>query len=112
MGLLAGLLDKAIDVYQKLPTKDTSGGQVPGFALVPSLTSLPASIQPKRGKAQIALGQRQVFLTHSVYMESDYGIKRGWKLVDPDTNQSFIVHGIEDMGGQGEAFRFECLLET
>ena len=110
---LDGLLDTAlIDVYQKAPTKDTSGGQVPGFQLVTNLTNLPASIQPTTGQPVQTLGQRQVFLSHWIFMNSNYGIQRGWKLQNTVTGESYVVHAIVDMGGQGEAYRFDCVQET
>lgn len=106
------LLNAAVDVYQKNPTKDHSGGQVPGFTAVATLQGLPACIQPKRGTAQITLGQRQVFLTHAIYLESDYGIQRGWKLQNSATGVTYVVHAIIDMGGQARCWRFDCVQET
>lgn len=109
---LENLLNANIDVYSKNPSKDTSGGQLPQFSPVSGLCGLPACIQPKTGNAPISLGQRQVFLTHSIYTTSNYGVERGWKLVNPATGHSYIVHAIVDMGGQDRAFRFDCTLET
>lgn len=106
------LLNSRVNVFRKNPIKDTSGGQLPQFSCVANLVNLPACIQPKTGSAPISLGQRQVFLTHSIYTSSDYGVERGWKLVNPTTGHSYIVHGIVDMGGQTRCFRFDCTLET
>ena len=109
---LDSLLNALVDVYNKTPTQDSSGGQIPGFAPVVGLTGLPACIQPRRGSAPIALGQRQVFLSDAIYMSSNYGIQRGWKLVNSLTGQSYVVHAIVDMGGQGLAYRFDVIEET
>lgn len=112
MGILDGLLNASISVWRKSPTKDASGGQVPGFAPVAELQGLPCSIQPKRGQAQVTLGQRQVFLTHHIYLDQDYGLVRGDKVVNDATGVSYIFFAILDMAGQGEAFRYDVIQET
>lgn len=104
----------SVSIYTKAPTKDASGGQVSNFT--PSsnaaFLNLPCSIQPHHGSTRVTLGQRQVFLSHNIYLPSNPGILRGMKAVNDVTGESYLIHGVVDMGGQGSAFRLEVTLET
>lgn len=108
---LATLLNDSVTVQRKSPTRDTSGGQVEAFAAVAALSNLQAAVQPYRGEARRSIGQRQVFVTHHVYLLTD-GVLRGDKLVNDATGDSYLVLGFFDEGGKGRLWRAECSLET
>lgn len=109
---LASLMNTTINIQRKNPARDSSGGQIEQFADVPTLIGIPAQIQDKRGKAMRVLGQREVYLTHFVYLSQPYDIRRGDRVLQPSTGKVFLVHGFEDMAGQGRAWRIECSEQT
>lgn len=108
------LLNTVISVQRRSSAKDSSGGQAAGgaYVSVPEMTNLPALVQPTRGKAMRATGQRQVFLTHQIYLDEYAPIARGDRIHHPATSRYFTVHGFEDMGGVGRVWRIECTEET
>lgn len=101
-------MNTAVTVERKVPTRDVSGGPVENFEPVVGLTDLPACVQPRRGRAFPANAQRQVAVTHVVYMLDASAVLRGDRLYQPSTGKRFLTHGPEDMGGQGRCWRVEC----
>lgn len=108
------LLNTTITIQRRSSTKDSSGGQSSGggYVAVTLLTNIPALIQPLSGRAQRVTAQRQVFVSHNIYLNAFYDILRGDRVYHPDTGKYFTVRGFEDMGGQGRVWRIECDLET
>lgn len=108
------LMNTTVTVQRRGSTKDSSGGQAAGgsFSPVAGMVGIPALVQPTHGKAMRATGQRQVFLSHHIYLSEQYAVQRGDRILHPDTGRYFIVHGFEDMGGQGRVWRVECVEET
>lgn len=109
---LASLMNTSVAVQRKTATRDSSGGQVENFATVDGLDSLPALIQPTDGKAQRTLGQRQVFLSHHIYLASRYDVRRGDRLYEAANDRYFLVHGFENMAGQSRGWRVDCVEQT
>jgi head-tail adaptor len=105
----AHLLTDTISVYRPGPTKDESGGRVSNFTLVHQ--DIPASVQEWDGEAIRTLGQRQVFMTHAVYLADSYQILRGDKIRTSD-GRTLIVHGIANMGGRNMCWEIQCREET
>jgi len=108
------LMNTTVTVQRRSSTKDGSGGQAAGgaYVAVPGLAGLPALIQPTTGKAMRATAQRQVFLSHHIYLSERYAISRGDRVMHDDSGRYFTVHGFEDMAGQGRVWRLECVEET
>jgi hypothetical protein len=102
------LLNTVVTVKRKSPSKDRSGGQVENFQPVPGLEDLPANIQPHHGRPVMAQAQRQVVITHMVYLQDGSEIRRGDLLFEAATGRSFLTHGAEDMAGRHEAWRVGC----
>lgn len=111
---LDALLTDAVAVQRRSSTKDGSGGQAAGgsYVTVPELSSLPCLIQPLTGKAMRSAGERQVILTHHVYLDAPYDVRRGDRLYEAAKSRYFTVHGFEDMGGQRRVWRVECVEKT
>lgn len=107
---LSALMNTTINIRRKSATRDTSGGQVENFNDV--LVGLPALIQDRHGKAARMLGQRQVLVTHVIYLTKGYNILRGDVAHEPASGRTFFVHGFENMGGQSQAWRLETVEET
>ena len=115
MGYLGDLLRHTIVFQRKAPSRDASGGAVENYVDIPGLGSIPALIQPNRGQAQRNLGQRQVIISHDVYIDDSSAVaaaRRGDRIYHAETGRYFLPRGVEDMGGQGQAWRIECSLET
>ncbi len=110
--MIPHLLHDLVSVERKSPTKDAAGGAVEGFSPVSGLESLPCSIQPLEGAAKRTLGQRQVFVTHAVYFDQDYGLVRGDRLLNLTTGKYLLVHGVVDQAGQHLVWEVQCREET
>lgn len=102
------LLNTLVTVERKSPSRDASGGQVENFTAVPALEEIPALVQPRHGIARAGLGQRLVNVTHAIYVLDASLIVRGDRIHQPSTGKRFVVHGVEDMAGQGRCWRIEC----
>ncbi len=110
--MLEDLMNTTVTIERKSSTKDTSGSPVATWQAVADLDNIPALIQPKHGHAMKLFGQRQVFLTHYIYLAQKYDIRRGDRVSHRETGHYFTVHGFEDMAGQTSAWRIECVQET
>lgn len=110
----ADLMNTTISVQRRSSTKDGSGGQASGgaYVAVAAMTDIPALIQPTTGKAMRQAAQRQVFVSHHIYLSESYPVTRGDRIYHASTSRYFTVHGFEDMGGQGRVWRIECVQET
>jgi hypothetical protein len=101
-----------VDVLRPRFGHDQAGGSKQDFEPVVNLCNLAASIQPIHGNAVRMLGQRQVILTHHIYLFSLPSINRGDLLYCQATQKSYLVHGVEDMGGRGQVWQVEAKLIT
>lgn len=107
--LFESLLNTKVNVRRKpaTPGKDRSGGQQDAFADVTGLTDVPATIQPRSATAPPVQGQRQVVITHAVYLKSVAGVQRGDVIYEPSTQRSFLVQFFGDMAGRSFAARLD-----
>lgn len=108
---IQSLFNTTIVVRRKNVTKDVAGGQVTNYTPVVGLTDIPALIQPRHGTASRQLAQRQVIVTHVIYLEDGSAVRRGDVIYEAKTSRYFICHGVEDMAGQGRVWRIECIEE-
>lgn len=106
---LDNLLISSIRVLRKTPAKDLAGGQVESFAVLVGKDNLTASVQPTDGKAMLIQGQRQVLITHRIYIKDVSEIQRGDVIQDNGTGKRFVVHGVEDMAGRSTVGRIQCV---
>jgi len=108
---MQSLLNTTITIRRKNITKDPAGGQVTNYAPVVGLIDVPALIQPRHGTASRQLAQRQVIVTHVIYLMDASAVRRGDVVYEAKTSRYFICHGVEDMAGQSRIWRIECIEE-
>ncbi len=101
-----------VNVLRPRSVHDASGSNKQTFTLVTGLSDIPASIQAYHGNAERKLGQRQVIISHHIFLFSNINAQRGDILQSPQTGLSYLVHGIEDQGGRGRVWLFECTVTS
>jgi head-tail adaptor len=109
---LAHLYRHTATFQRKAATRDSSGGAVENYAAVEALADVPCLIQTHHGKAARQLGERQVIVSHVLYLDSVDGVRRGDRVYQAATGLYFHVVGFGDMAGQGVVARVELALVT
>jgi len=105
---LNALLTTTITIERKTPTKDTSGGQVDVFAPVATLTNIPCTIQSRSGVAVVDQNQRQVIMSHAIYLKDTTGILRGDIVYHAASNTRFLIYNVGDMADRKVIGRIMC----
>lgn len=103
---VASMLVGTLAVQRGSSTRDASGGARTTFAVVVGLEEVPCSIHPSSARTKLQYAQQQLFVSHRVYVDQDYGIKRGDRLLAG--TQYYVVHGVGDFGGRGRLWFLDC----
>ncbi len=99
---LSSLLNKSVTVQRPSITQDASAGSVRSFQDLADASEVPAAIQPISYRERMQFGGRQLFITHVVYFDQDYGVKRGDIVKDLTTEpvKTYIVLSYQNQAGQ------------
>jgi len=92
-----------VTLQQQADVQDSSAGITRWGSPVTLATMIPASIQPASASRRILFAQANMFITHSIYLSADYGIKLNNRLIITDGNgntQYFLVRGYYPLGGK------------
>ena len=88
---LAQMLSTTISLERAIITKDSSGGQVQTYAAVSGQTDVPADIQPAGSSIRLQYAQRNLVVTHTVYVATDIGAIETDRIVSG--TRYFVVMG-------------------
>ena len=105
----------AITLNRGNRSKGSHGGVIQDPSLVQGKTNIPCNIQPLSAKDRHALAQRQLYVSHRVYLTSDIGALRDDQIIvtlAPPTSSTlvgatFLVQGRFDQAGQGRVYSID-----
>lgn len=108
---LQSLLNRSISLRRPIVTKDRSKGSVKSYQLVENAVDIPARIEPLSVEDRVAFGQRMLYVTHKIYLDTDIAVRRGDHILS-DQSQQFILRGYRKAAGDGRLFVIECKEQT
>lgn len=100
----ASLMTHVITVRRPSQATDAAGGTTRGASppAVSGLENVAASVQPMNAREKLLFGQRNVFLTHKIYLEGNQtALLRQDDLVENiATGKTYRIVGVEDAAGR------------
>lgn len=97
-----------LSVEPRVESRD--GIQSHRYDWTPSSTTMPCWAQPTSSAIREAYQQKQLVVTHKVFVARDPGAKTGYRLrvcKDGEDDRLFLVRGVTDHAGLGEIWRID-----
>ena len=107
---LESLLTGSITVQTKTTSgSDSSLGEQATWADDPARTQIPALVQPCSARELLQFAQRQVKVSHKIYLATDPAIRPFERVRDETTQRYYRVVYQFNMAGQTRAWRLEAM---
>lgn len=104
---VSGMMTASVTVQRKTVVQDASGGPSEQWADRSDAVDIPADIQPASSQIRIQYQQRNLNVSHSIYLDADASVRLRDRLVQG--SRVFIVLGYLDASaGRGQCWRIDC----
>lgn len=110
MSLVSLCTTHTITVERSPSSRDSSGApKYQEWAAISGLSDLFASVQPMSSSERMLFAQRNLVLTHKVYLPGNYTtlIKKQDRVKDVNSGKIYTISGIFDVAGRGELTMLE-----